>query len=80
MTPLEIDALLRLHVRANPLDGMPRDEVLSPAMILAYRDFDRWGLLAPGVSFTTVGAGTAPWPRLSEKGGELVRRLCEVMP
>jgi hypothetical protein len=80
MTPLEITMLLRLHCRADPFDGMPWQEKVAPAMDDAFKGFIARGLLADGVGFHEVYFAEAPGQYLSEKGQQLVKRLCEVQP
>lgn len=80
MSPLQIEAVLRLYCRANPFAGMPLEQVRAPAMREAYQGFVRDGLLAEGVDYHSVYFGIAPFPFLSERGVDLVHRLCEVAP
>lgn len=80
MSPLEITMLLRLHCRADPFDGMPWQEKVASAMDAAFRGFIESGLLAHGVGFEEVYFATTPGQYLSEKGRQLVKRLCEVQP
>jgi hypothetical protein len=80
VSPLEITMLLRLHCRADPFSSMPWQEKVAPAMDIAFRNFVTLGLLADGVGFQQVYFAEAPGAYLSEKGQQLVQRLCEVQP
>lgn len=86
MSPLKINLLLNLHVCAHPFDNMPMRQVHAPAMKAAFTDFERHGMLAPGVTHASVVAepikreGDFAVPRLSAKGVALVAALCAVEP
>ena len=80
MSPLQIKALLNLHSRAKPLEHLPLREASSMAMHDAYRMFREAGLLADGVSHSSIFVGCAPYPFLSDKGAALVLRLLEINP
>ena len=80
MSPLEITTLLRLYSHADPFHGIPQVQRSAPAMRCTFDRFERLQLLAEGVNYMTVRAGASQWPYLSEKGDQLVKRLCEVQP
>lgn len=80
MSPLKTEMLLRLHTRASPFDGYSLDQIHSRAMYDAFAEFDQAGLLVYGVSLIGISVGAVQHPMLSDKGRDLVRRICEVEP
>jgi hypothetical protein len=79
MSPLQIEALLRLHSRVDPFEGYTREQRYSPAMHEAYAMFHRYRLVQPWVEIGLC------WPaasreRLTEAGIDLIYRLVTVQP
>ncbi len=80
MSPLKIIALLGLHCSTAPFQFSPAPISTSRAMREAYEDFARDGLLANGVTHQTALDERPQFLNLSDKGEELVRRICGVEP
>lgn len=80
MSPLKIIALLNLACTTLPFQGYRPEQSRSSAMTQAYDDFEQHGLLVSGVTLESAIKGVAPYPALTTKGLDLVRRLCEVEP
>lgn len=86
MSPLKIITLFRLYAYCVPFDDMPRGQVHAPAMLDAFAFFAKNGLLADGVTHTSVLdeprpiMGSEVVSRLTEKGQRLVRALCSIEP
>lgn len=80
MSPLKIEALLRLYYTPEPFQGYSPARALSYSMVQAYEDFKADGLLSIGVNLDSAIEGLLPYPALTAKGLDVVRRLCEVEP
>jgi len=79
MTPLQIEALLRLHTHVDPFDGFTYDQKHSRAMRECYTLFHEWGLIEPWVEID-LRWGAVEAERLTARGKALVNRLRAVQP
>lgn len=86
MSPNKIELLLRLHVYCQPFHGLPAGQIHSRDMISNFDYFRAHGLLADGVTHTSVlntpqfVAGMEVANLLTGKGRRLVKALCAIEP
>lgn len=77
MSPLKIALLLRIYSLPRPNIDLPGQQAFAPAMAEALAHFIRSGLVDPDTTLMDLRTGN-PRRELTEKGGRLVKALCDI--